>query len=65
MQVIIDKIKNNSYCYNTSESYNPLISLKLVEKKILDHTRYKYCYATVYGKECAIYGFNQQKFTNE
>ena len=29
------------------------------------HTKYQYCYATVYNQECSIYVFNQHNLTNE
>ena len=53
------------YWYNTSESYNLLNQLKIVEKTVLAQTKDKYCYATVYDQGCALYGLNQHKFLNE
>ena len=40
-------------------------TIKWIDKSILAHTKYKYCYATVYDKECGMYGFNHHNFTNE
>ena len=49
MQVILDKMKHDTYWDNTSESYNPLNLLKLIEKTILPQTEEQYCY-----KKCII-----------
>ena len=38
MQVLLDKMDNDPDWDNTSESYNPLIVLKLIEKIILAQT---------------------------
>ena len=49
----------------TSESYDPLTLIKSIEKIILDHTEERYCYATVYDQECALYGLHQHNLKNE
>ena len=49
----------------TSESYDPLTLLKLIEKTILAQTEDQYPYATVYEQECGLYSFQQQALTNE
>ena len=35
MQVFLDKIKHDSYWYNTSESYDPMDVLKITKKNWL------------------------------
>ena len=58
-------MKNGLDWYKTSELYDPLTLLKLIEKTILAQTKYHYCYATVYNQDCALYGFNQQNLTKK
>ena len=56
MQVLLDQMKHDPYWENTSESYDPLTLLNIIEKKILDQTEDKYFYATVYNQDFALYG---------
>ena len=49
----------------TSESYDPLTLIELIDKTIFSHIKDQYWYATVYDQECALYVFRQHKFTNE
>ena len=58
MQVLLDKMKHDPYWDNTSESYYTLTLIKA-------QTEGQYYYATVYNQEFALYGFQQQNFTNE
>jgi hypothetical protein len=48
MQVLLDKMKHDLDWNSTSESYDPLTLLKLIEKTILAQTEDQYPYATVY-----------------
>ena len=43
MQVILYKMKHDPDWDNTSESYDPLIILNIIDKKILAQTKYQYC----------------------
>ena len=65
MQVLLNKMKHDTYWDTTSESYYPLTLLKLTEKKILTQTKEQYCYEKVYDQECALYGFHKHNLTNE
>ncbi len=65
MQVLLDKMKHDPDWTSTSESYDPLTLLKLIEKTILAQTEDQYPFATVYEQECALYSFSQQVMTNE
>ena len=58
-------MKPDIYWDTTSESYDPLKLLKFVDKTILSQTEDQYYYATVYNKNCELYGFHQQNLTNE
>ena len=65
MQGIIDKMKHGPYWDTISESYDTLTLLKRIDKTILYQTKYQYCYAIVYNKECKMYGFYQHNLKNE
>jgi hypothetical protein len=65
MQVLLDKMKHDPDWTTTSESYDPLTLLKLIEKTVLAQTEDQYPFATVYEQECALYSFSQQNLTNE
>ena len=64
MQVFLDRINHDPGWYNTSEPYDPLTLLKLIEK-ILAYSKDQYLYAILYNQECALYGFNKHNLTNE
>ena len=49
MQVLIDKMKHDPDWFKTSESYDPLTLLNMIEKKILAQKEDQYCYSIVYG----------------
>jgi hypothetical protein len=65
MQVLLDKMKHDPDWTAASESYNPLIFFRLIEKTILAQTEDQYPYATVYEQELALYGFAQNALSNE
>ena len=65
MKVLLHKMKHDKDWFNTSESYDTLTLLKIIEKTILVHTEDQYCYAAVYGQDCTLYRFNQHNLTNE
>jgi hypothetical protein len=48
MQVLLDKMKRDPNWTPTSESYDPLTLLKLIEKTILAQTEDQYPLATIY-----------------
>ena len=48
MQVFLDRINHDPGWYNTSEPYDPLTLLNLIEKTILSQIEYQYCYAEVH-----------------
>ena len=58
-------MKNGLDWDKTSELYDPLIVLKLIEKKILAHTKDQYFYATVNVQDCTWYGLNQHNLTKK
>ena len=65
MQALLYNMKNDPDWYTTSESYDPLNLLKLIDKTIFAHIEDQYLYATLYDQDCALYGFHQQNLTNE
>ena len=65
MQVLLDKMKHDPDWMITSESYDPLMLLKLIEKMILVQTEDQYPYVTVYDQESTFYSFNQHTLSNE
>ena len=65
MQVLPDNIKHDTNQDNTSESYNPLTLLKLIEETILAHNKDQYFYAKLYNQQCALYNFHQHNLINE
>ena len=65
MQVILDNMKDDPDWDTTSESYDPLNLLKLIDKIILAHIEDQYFYATFYDQDCALYGFRKHNLTNE
>ena len=65
MQVLLDNMKHDPDWYTTSESYNPLTLLKLIEKTILAQTEDQYCYVRVYNQVCSLYCLHQHNLTNE
>jgi hypothetical protein len=65
MQVLLDKMKDDTDWTLASESYDPLTLLRLIEKTILAQTEDQYPYATVYEQECTLYSFTQNSLTNE
>jgi hypothetical protein len=65
MQVLLDKMKHDPDWTTASESYDPLILFKLVEKTVLAQTEDQYPFATVYEQECTLYSFNQNTLSNE
>jgi hypothetical protein len=60
MQVLLEKMKHDPDWTITSESYDPLTLLRLIEKTIIAQTEDQYPFATVYEQVCALYSFNQQ-----
>ena len=64
MHVLLYNMNNDTDWDTTSELYNPLTLLKLIERKIFNQTADQYCYATVYNQECSLYGFLQHNLTN-
>ena len=65
MQVLLDNMNNDTYWDTTSEPYNPLILLKIIEILILAQTKDQYVYATLYDQECSLYVFHQHNLKNE
>jgi hypothetical protein len=65
MQVLLDKMKHDVDWTVASESYDPLILFKLIEKTVLAQTEDQYPYATVYEQECTLYSFSQNALSNE
>jgi hypothetical protein len=65
MQVLLDKMKHDPDWHLTSESYDPLMLFKLIEKTVLTQTEDQYPYANVYEQECGLYSFSQNVLSNE
>jgi hypothetical protein len=65
MQVLLDKMKHDPDWPATSESYDPLMLLRMIEKTVLSQTEDHYPHAIVYDHELGLYGSQQNTSTNE
>ena len=65
IQVLLEKIKYDPDCDKAGTSYNTLQILLLIEKTLLDQTKYQYIFAMVYKQECSIYIFIQNTLSNK
>ena len=54
MKLLLDKIKYDPDRKKSSMSYATLHLLRLTEKTVLDQTKHKYPFYTVYEQECSI-----------
>jgi hypothetical protein len=63
-QRLIDQMRKDKDWEDTSVSYDPLALYELIEKTILEQNGNQYPCATVYDHECSMYGFQQQKLSD-
>ena len=64
MQMLQDKMKQDTDWHTVSTSYDPLTLGCLIEKTILAQTEDQYPFATVYDQELSFYGFWQESLSN-
>ena len=65
MHVILEDMKYDPDWEQSSNSYNHLQILALIENIVLTQTKYQYPSTTVYKQECSIYSFSQNALSNK
>ena len=65
MQILLDKMKPNADWIPTSESYDPLLLINLIEKTVLAQTEDQYQFATIFEQLTTLVSFLQNSYTND
>jgi hypothetical protein len=64
IQLLQDKMKQDTEWTNVSTSYDPLNLYRLIERTVLAQTEDQYPFTTVYAQELSFYSFRQETFSN-